>query len=413
MKSADEMLREAVVAYQAGHPATAEVGYRRVLRKRPNDHLALSGLALLSFQAGAKQEAIDYMVQCLKSEPNIGLSWNFLGTLYVATNRPFEAKAAFTRATELSPELGEFWCNLAGCTRDEGDLRGAEEQLRRALACPPPQSRAYEVLISLLYNQGRLQEAAQTAVDWLAHEPTSPIARHMTTALSGEEPPSRASDEYVRAHFDAFADDFDSRLERLNYRAPELIAQALRAAASRVDAISNLSSEARRTSMRPFPVMLDAGCGTGLCGPLVRELCGTLVGVDLSTKMLHYAKQRDCYDELVMAELGAFMRSRPQAFDAILCADTLVYFGALAEPLAAAHEALSAGAPLVFTVEALMERDAADHRLGVSGRYLHSESYLRRVLRESGFIVESIAQQIVRKEVGRDVLAYLVVGRRS
>jgi len=400
MKSAEEMLREAVVAYQAGHMATAEVGYRRVLRRRPNDHLALSGLALLSFHAGAKQQAIEYLVQSLASEPKIGLTWNFLGTLYLWTGRPTEAKAAFRRATELSPEFAESWCNLAGCMRDEGDFHGAEEQLRRALTCPGPQSRAYEALTNLLHNRGQSQEALQTVVEWLAHEPTSPIARHMAAALSTQEPPSRASDEYVRTYFDAFADAFDSVLGRLNYRAPELVARALRAAAS-------------RTSVLAFSAVLDAGCGTGLCGPLVRELCGSLVGVDLSPKMLHYAKQRGCYDELVAAELGEFMRSRPQAFDAILCADTLVYFGALGEPLAAAHDALRTGGPLVFTVEASVEPDAADHRLSATGRYVHSESYLRGTLRESGFVVESIALQTLRKEAARDVAGYLVTGRRS
>jgi predicted TPR repeat methyltransferase len=74
---------------------------------------------------------------------------------------------------------------------------------------------------------------------------------------------------------------------------------------------------------------------------------------------------------------------------------------------------LRAGGPLVFTVEASVEPEAADHRLNVSGRYVHSETYLRRVLRESGFIVESIAPEILRKEMGRDVLGYLVVGRCS
>lgn len=144
----------------------------------------------------------------------------------------------------------------------------------------------------------------------------------------------------------------------------------------------------------------------------MRELCGRLVGVDLSPQMLHHAKQRGCYDELVAAELGAFMRSRPQAFDAIVCADTFVYFGALTEPLADAYLALRAGGPLVFTVEALPERDPADHRLGVSGRYQHGESHLRRTLTEIGFVVESVVPQTVRKDTGQDVPGYIVVARR-
>ena len=202
----------------------------------------------------------------------------------------------------------------------------------------------------------------------------------------------------MRAHFDAFADVFDLALGRLDYRVPELVASALRVAASHAGG-------------HPFPTLLDAGCGTGLCGPLVRELCGRLIGVDLSPRMLHHARQRGCYDEVVAAELGAFMRSRIEAFDAICCADTFVYFGTLADPLAAAHQGLRAGGPLVFTVEALLEPDAAGYRLGVSGRYLHSEAYLQRVLRESGFRVESIARQVVRQEMGRDVEGFLVTAR--
>jgi predicted TPR repeat methyltransferase len=159
--------------------------------------------------------------------------------------------------------------------------------------------------------------------------------------------------------------------------------------------------------------VLDAGCGTGLCGPLVRNLCRTLVGVDLSTKMLAHAQRRSCYDELQTAELGAFMRTRPRAFDAIVCADTLVYFGDLAEPLAAAHAALREAGVFVFTVEALAEAVEAEHRLEMSGRYSHSEGYLRRILGESGFDIASIARKKLREERAASVEGYLVVADKS
>jgi predicted TPR repeat methyltransferase len=402
MSSPEELLRDAVAAYQAGRLAAAEIGYKRVLRKRPTDHLALYGLALLSYHAGAKEQAIDYLLRSLTFEPNIGLTWNWLGTLYIETGRLVEGKAAFKRATGLSPELCEAWCNLADCLIRERDFDAAAQLLRRALTCPLPQSRAYEALANLLRRQRRVPEAAQTVADWLAREPANPVARYMAAAFSGQDSPARAPDDYVRRYFDDFAEGFDSVLKELDYRGPELVTTALRAAASRP----------QPTATPVFTALLDAGCGTGLGGPLVRELCGRLVGVDLSPKMLHYAQQRGCYDELVTAELGAFMRSRPQTFDAIVCTDTLIYFGELAEPLAAAHTALRVGGPLVFTVEALPPNVPADHRLDVSGRYLHSETYLRRVLSGSGFMVEFLVPQTARKDAGRDAPGYLVVARR-
>ena len=38
--------------------------------------------------------------------------------------------------------------------------------------------------------------------------------------------------------------------------------------------------------------VLDAGCGTGLCGPGLRGRAGRLVGVDLSPEMLKRAAGR-------------------------------------------------------------------------------------------------------------------------
>ena len=99
--------------------------------------------------------------------------------------------------------------------------------------------------------------------------------------------------------------------------------------------------------------VLDAGCGTGLCGPLVAPYARRLVGVDLSEGMLARARARNVYDELVRRELTAYLHDCTGAFDVIVSADTLVYFGPLEEVLAAAGNALRAGGVLIFTVEEL------------------------------------------------------------
>ena len=67
--------------------------------------------------------------------------------------------------------------------------------------------------------------------------------------------------------------------------------------------------------------------------------------------MLDKARERNLYDELVVGELCAFMASRPAAFDLIILADTLVYFGALEEAFDTAHSALTRGGILAFAVE--------------------------------------------------------------
>lgn len=51
--------------------------------------------------------------------------------------------------------------------------------------------------------------------------------------------------------------------------------------------------------------MLDAGCGTGLSGPLLVAMgYHDLAGLDYSQEMLSVAERRGCYRTLVRAELG-------------------------------------------------------------------------------------------------------------
>jgi len=392
MNAPDDTLRAAIVAHQAGRLAEAEVGYRRVLRKNPNDSGALYGLGLLHYHQGSVGSALEYMSQSLQIAPSNARVWNTLGSMYSSLGREHEAKDAYERATKASPTMSEAWYNLGICQRNENDIDTAVGSLYAATVCDPPYLRAYEALASLLYQEGRESEAAEVYRLWIAHDPENAKARHMFAASSGEAAPARASDDYIRQHFDASASTFDSNLKHLDYRSHEIVVAAL--------------AKASRDPARELDSVLDAGCGTGLCGPSVRPLCKRLVGVDLSPRMIDRARLRECYDELIVSELSAFMRSRAHSFSAIVCADTLVYFGALDEPLAAARRALRANGLLAFTVEAA---DSDDYRLGVTGRYSHSPDYLRRSLSEAGFAVMALSPVTLRQERSRDVAGILMV----
>jgi predicted TPR repeat methyltransferase len=102
--------------------------------------------------------------------------------------------------------------------------------------------------------------------------------------------------------------------------------------------------------------------------------------------MLEQAKAKQIYDDLVQGELTEFLHSRPGAFDLVLSADTLVYFGDLERVAAAARAALRPGGLFVFTLEELVTDDPAlDMRLEPHGRYAHTRRYAERVLEAAGF----------------------------
>src|SRR5215469_17291458 len=121
MSSPEEILREAVAAHLAGHLTVAEVGYSKVLRKRPTDHQALYGLGVIHYDQGARDSGIQYLLRSLQVSPDNATTWNTLGSMLVETGKLVEGKVAYQRALELSPELSEGWYNLAVCSKREGD----------------------------------------------------------------------------------------------------------------------------------------------------------------------------------------------------------------------------------------------------------------------------------------------------
>ncbi|MBK6740560.1 MAG: tetratricopeptide repeat protein [Haliea sp.] len=250
---------------------------------------------------------------------------NNLGVLCKGLGRLDEAAELLSRVTELRPEFIEARANLASVCLAQGQVEAAIAHFCEILIRDPAASRSRETLGVAYYLLGRIDEAADVYRAWLAEEPDNAIALHHMSACTGEAVPVRASDEYIRTKFDSFSASFDAKLAELEYRAPELVAQCV---------------ATRATGRGRYEAALDAGCGTGLCGPLLRPLVDELVGVDLSAGMLDRAREREVYDRLDEAELTLYLRANHSSFNLVVSADTLVYFGPLEEVFSAVSGAL-------------------------------------------------------------------------
>ena len=387
-------LMSAQAAHRAGKVAEAEAGYNKWLTDHPDEANGLHFLGLLKFQTERQQAGVELVRQSLQIDPHNAHAWNNLGNMLVVEDKPDEAVDAYSKATEFAPELAVAWYNLGICYRRIKKIEASVASFCKAIELQPADAIVYERFGMLLYGLGRFPEAANVYRQWLQIEPGNPVARHMLAAMTGEDVPERANDQYLKKLFDRFSQSFDEQLAKLGYRAPELLVSALG---------EYLPTDGRL-------IVLDAGCGTGLCGQLLRSMSQRLVGVDLSDGMVAKARERNTYDELVVAELCAFMRSRSGTFDVVISADTLVYFGALEEAATAARGALRTDGVLAFTVERL-DADGSPYVIQPHGRYAHRLDYVHRTLVDAGFRRVDTRDVVLRKERNQDVNGLLVVAR--
>ena len=442
----DEAVAFAIVLQKNAQLAEAGEVYRRVLEVEPDHARALHYAGVLAHQQGRSHEAIALIERSLAiDEASVALGpdraspepadradrYNNLGIVLQSVGQLDEAVDAYRRALAIEPRHANAHSNLGVLLRATGKPAEAEAEYRAAIAIAPDHLDAYTNLGILLNALGRTDEAAacyckvitlrpthpearrllalahcvlgdvgeavRIFETWLNDEPDDPIARHMLAACTGRDVPARASDGFVTRTFDSFAASFESKLQKLSYRAPELLAAVLETLG--LAATQSLD-------------VLDAGCGTGLCGPLVAPYAARLTGVDLSDAMLAHARQKHIYDELTRAELTGYLRDHRDAFHLIVSADTLVYFGSLDAVVSAAAGALRPNGLFLFTLEhARGAAPDAGYRLELHGRYSHTRAYVEQLLARAGFMSE-ITHGDLRMESGAAVAGLVVRARK-
>ncbi len=310
-----------------------------------------------------------------------------------------EAIANYRQAIAINPKYALAYNNLGNAQHKQGDTAQAIMNYRQAVTADPCYNDAYENLARALKATGNMPEAVAVYRLWLENVPGNAIAEHMLAAATGEAVPERCSDDYVIKTFDDFSHAFDKRLAEIGYCGPEMVTRAV--------------EETYRTPKADM-VILDAGCGTGLCGPGARPFAKRLVGVDLSPGMLAKAAQRGLYDELVKEELTAYLMAHPNTYDVVVSADTLIYFGALDALLAGVAHTLRDGGTFAFTVEWAKDKEAPDgFLLNPHGRYSHTDAYIQQMLNKAGMSMELVREATIRKELGQPVAGLAVVGRKA
>ena len=168
-----------------------------------------------------------------------------------------------------------------------------------------------------------------------------------------------------RRSFDGFADSFEAKLARLHYRAPALVAEAL--AAVGLDA--GRSARRARCGLRHRPVRSAAGA--------VRAAAGRRRSVR------RHAEARRGEEGVRRARAGRAdrvpRRQHRDAFDVIVSADTLVYFGALEDGRrGGGARRCGRAACSIFTVEEAVDAGSSAGFASAAARPLHHGADVRR-----------------------------------
>jgi predicted TPR repeat methyltransferase len=246
---------------------------------------------------------------------------------------------------------------------------------------------------------GEIDEAVAAYLEVLEIDPEDHGGAAVRIASLGRgETPPRASDAYIETLFDQHAESFENILvAQLGYDVPKLVLQHLQEA-----------------GLGPFKRMLDLGCGTGLTGGTLRDLCEDITGVDISENMVEIAHEKDLYETLYVAEIEDFLEDNDdEPFDLITATDVLPYLGALEPLFFGAAENMVEGGLLVFSSETLPDDILAGrpYMVGPHQRFAHSQTYLRERLAATGFEIVEMTDINVRMQEGHPTPGHLVIAR--
>jgi predicted TPR repeat methyltransferase len=356
-ESARQLFLDGLAAFEAGRYAAAEHAFLASLERLPQRVSTLVNLAAVRLKLGHAEGALDAADLVVAIEPGNPEALFHRATALDRLGRHAEALPAYDRVLAVAPTLAPAWSQRGGVLRE----------------------------------LGRLDEAARSFERAVEHGADTALHAYYLGAVGAGRSPATAPRPYVQALFDGYAEQFDAHLvDVLGYRAPQTL-------------VTHLTALGRG----PYRSALDLGCGTGLCGPLVKPLATRLVGIDLSAPMLDKARALGVYDGLVCADIVEHLATTTEPHDLVLAADVFIYVGDLGPVFAALERVVAPGGVFCFSAERARD-GVTDFELCPSLRYAHAEPYLRRLAAEHGFEVAALHAAPIRADQHETIAGFYV-----
>ncbi|MDP1967949.1 MAG: tetratricopeptide repeat protein [Burkholderiaceae bacterium] len=352
---------------EQGQLEPAAQHFEAALALAPGRASILMNLALTRIRMQHFDQAEPLLRSALAADEAQSDAWAALGLVQMELGQWGQALHSHERAVVLGADTAAVRMRLGQCLARGGQHDQALAAFDRAIELDAGLAEAWSQKGHLLREMHRLQDAAECYRRALELGADAELHSYYLAALEPDAIQGNAPRRYVEALFDQYADDFeDHLLQPLRYQGHSLLIAQLPAPGAAL-----------------FKKVLDLGCGTGLCGPLVRARSGFLCGVDLSAAMVDKTRARGVYDRVVQADLVDFLAAETEHFDLVLAADVFIYVGRLEQVFAQLAKRIPVGGLLAFTLEEA--GPGFDVELRPSLRYGHSIAYVEALAAEHGF----------------------------
>lgn len=166
-------LAPALEAFERGAWLQAEIACNLVLNKHPGNVDAQHLAGLIQARLGRYIQAHSFLEHAASLAPHNALIHSNLAMVLRELKRSDAAIRAAQQALAIDSELPEAQNNLANALKDKGDLAGAIQHYREAVAHEPSNEQYYENLLGALLEHDALDEAESFGQSLLHRFPES------------------------------------------------------------------------------------------------------------------------------------------------------------------------------------------------------------------------------------------------
>lgn len=382
------------ILLQQGKPGQALKHLQARLRLDPDSVETHHQLAVALTQLNQFDSAIEQYEATLKLQPKHTEALHNLGVLYLTQRNPDMALRSYLRLLRIQPDLDTYY-NLGIIHSYQDRFDDAIHFFKEALRLQPEYYNAEVNLGAAYLKKEDFANATHHYEQALKLRPGDPEIEYILAAIAQKSTPTTAPTQYIEHLFDQYAPHFDQHLrEHLDYQVPRLLSQAMMQAAA----------------MPPQGwVILDLGCGTGLCGLAFAPFAKRLIGIDVSENMLASARAKKVYDELEKMEINRSLGYYTN-IDLVIAGDVFGYVGELAETFDLVAKAVKQGGYFAFTVE---KSETESIHLQNNARFAHNRQYIQQLAVKSGFLIEKCEEAILRQQKQLPVKGYVFVLKKE